>query len=245
MTEQRSTSGFTATVIQPGGTPKEQVEARIEEDRHVAGSQSAAVRLLREDLDRRLAAAERREKLHEEALATQRKQHEESLAALRKQQDETLAAYRASLQEHQAAIKDSGSALMALAGEAAAAAMAQLERAKITAELMHEVKKEPAPSAGVEIAKHAISVLGQQLEKIFSANPQLAEKAGQVMGAVVGAAHSTGGAPTMGQLAAARDSLTDEDLAGLAAAAGCSLEDLPAAAVIAAAEEKKAARDGA
>lgn len=228
-------TGYTATIAgSAAGGPLEEVEATIKQDAHTERSEAAQLRLLRADLERRQAAADReRDRLLDHLQRTQETASRQISELLNK------------LSEKDAAMREQSAAMIALAGEAAGAAMAQLERAKITAELMHEQRKEPPASTGIELGKHAISEVAGLVKSVFSTNPQLSAKAGEFVAAITQAAQPKAETPSLGQLAAAREKLTDEEVQALCQRLGCSEEDLPVAELMQAAAAKGAASDAA
>lgn len=223
---ERSAAGpaYQATIVGSSDGPRERVQAKIEEDRHILGNEVAQLRLLQEYLEKRRESDQA--------------ERERLLAFIERQE----ARYQTQTAELHREVKEQAQAMLALSGEAAQAAMAQLERAKITAELLHEQRKEPPQSVGADLGKHAISMLSGVLKDVLLGNPALAAKAGDLVAAVASAtqqASQPAARVSLGQLAAARDTLTDEEVAALCQAHNCNEESLPVDVLLAAAAAKR------
>lgn len=252
-------SGYRSEVVLGASSPREEVEAQIAADRHVENSETAQLRLLREDLAKREKAVEETQRMFRsmldeqmragrQFLEEQRKFAEEQQRNAAEQQriaSETTRTLTEVIVTSTRRMSELNDGIAAMAEQSASAAMAHIERAKLTADLMHRATP-PAPSGWVEVGKHATDILGRLVEGVLASNPALAAKAADALGAVaqsVGQEKEQPRAPyTLADIAAARDALTDEEFAAIAQQVGVSVERLPLEVLLEAARHKAATK---
>lgn len=245
-------NGYTHQIVMGSGSTREEVDAQIAHDRHLETSETAQLRLLREDLSRREKAVEETQRMLRTMLDEQMRAARQLLDDQRKfaeEQQRTAAETTRTLTEviltSTRRVSELNDGIAAMAEQSASAAMAHIERAKLTADLMHRATP-PAPSGWVEVGKHATDILGRLVEGVLASNPALAAKAADALGAVaqsVGQEKEQPRAPyTLADIAAARDALTDEEFAAIAQQVGVSVEGLPLEVLLEAARHKAATK---